>query len=226
MKIDKNGNPVDLNTDVSTDDTDSQPETKPSYEELQAALTKAEEVRDNYKVRSEKAEKATPKNSDLFKDEESVDETDPVAQYAKEFGGDPAAIKKLIELGKSQVTVAEKERFDALESKLKQREIDDKFETLWETTTDKTPGLSEKINKRLIKKLVLDPENGEKTIDQVIEDAYGEIIVESSSTQNSQAKGKSTSPTTLKDALGSEDADAYGKFLETDEGMAALQKAL
>jgi hypothetical protein len=226
MKIDKNGNQVDLNTDVGTDDKDSQTEDKPTYEELQALLAKAEEVRDNYKTRSEKAEKATPKNSDLFKDEEDVDETDPVALYAKEFGGDPEAIKKLIELGKSSVSVDEKGRMDSLEARLKQRDIDDKFESLWKNTTDKTPGISDKINKNLIKKLVLDPENGDKTIDQVIEDAYGEIIVDSESTQNSQAKGKSTSPTDLKTALASDDSDAYAKYLKTDEGMAELIASL
>lgn len=209
-----------LNNAVETDDTATH------EEDLSPEALKYKELYENQKKRAEKAEKKAPKNSEAFGDEKKEEkEKTPIDEYVEKYGGDPDAIAKIAEIAKGQVSSADAAKIAELEEKLKRNEFENKFDKLYSETIKDIPEGASVVNKNLIKKLVLDPDNSDKTMADVINDVYGDIVVESYSSDNARSERQKAVPKDLSSAV-TGDAKEYAEYIKSDKGFAELKEIL
>jgi tetratricopeptide (TPR) repeat protein len=68
------------------------------------------------------------------------------------------------------------ERLNKLEREKQQKEREEKFDKLWEKTLEANPEFKEIADKEIIQQLAYNPKNSQKTLSQILEKAYGNLL--------------------------------------------------
>jgi hypothetical protein len=103
-----------------------------------------------------------------------------IEDIAKEYDVDPAFVTKLASAIKSSTSKELEEKYSGkiseLENISKMDARDKKFNELYKKTMANYPDLKGVVNKDVIKQLALNPENGKKTLPQLLEEVYGSTV--------------------------------------------------
>jgi hypothetical protein len=103
-----------------------------------------------------------------------------IEDIAKEYNVDPDFVTKLASAIKVNTTKEFEEKYSGKISeleKISQKDLrDKKFNELFKKTIANYPDLKGVVNKDVIKQLALNPENGKKTLPQLLEEVYGSTV--------------------------------------------------
>jgi DNA-binding transcriptional regulator YhcF (GntR family) len=116
-----------------------------------------------------------------------------IAELAKEYDVNEDFVNKLAKT----IQTSTMKDFDAkystkiaeLENLSKKGDKEKKFNNLFEKTVEANPQFKGIANKDVIKQLAYNPENGKKTLSQILEDVYGHTIQGKKSMETAQPSG-------------------------------------
>lgn len=103
-----------------------------------------------------------------------------IEAIAEEHNIDPKFLRDLTKAVKTEAESEIEEKISSRMKPLEEKEKADRFNSLFnkefERTIETKPEFKDIVNKEVIKTLVKDPANGKKTLSQIIEDAYGNLL--------------------------------------------------
>ena len=103
-----------------------------------------------------------------------------IASIAKEFDVDPTFLDKIASTIRSETEASLRNelesKFKPLEEKERQAKIDSAFNAEYSRAMSAMPEFSDIVNPAVIKSLSLLPQNGNKTMSQLIEETYGSAL--------------------------------------------------
>lgn len=158
---------------------------KEAYEGQKKRAEKAEAAAAELKAQiAALTENETPKNqkptpSEQREDIEDITKKDNISvsdldSYVEKYGADPQAMKDLRKaLGLDDRKVLEK--LESIEKRQKMEDLDKTFKQVLDKTLEERPEFKDVVNANVIKKLLLDPDNKEKTVEELIEETYGNV---------------------------------------------------
>jgi hypothetical protein len=116
-----------------------------------------------------------------------------IEALAKEYDVDAGFISRLAETIKSSTVTEFETKYNAkineLENLSKKDSKDKKFNDLFEKTIESYPYFKDVANKDVIKQLAFNPENGKKTLSQILEDVYGHTVQGRKTMETAQPSG-------------------------------------
>lgn len=173
---------VIASTEATVTEAEASVEEKPIGEIMAIPEEKHNLIPESVFLGEKKARKAAEKELKALK--ESIEQgatrsevSDDIDTLSEEFGVDKSFLKKFAQTIEAKT---KKSIEEVTTAKLTAKESAEKFEqafnTTWEKSLERAPEFATIANKEIIKQLALLPQNAKKTLTQIIEDTYSNVL--------------------------------------------------